>query len=524
MQTTRVGDAVHIAVQHYQAGRLDTAKQLCLEILQTRPNHARALHLLGAMAYQKGLYGQAIDLIRKAIKNNPNVPQFHNTLGATLRAVGELQEAVAAYERAISLDPGYGSAYMNMGNVFLSQNQFPLAVDKYRHALSLDPTCIEAYNRMAIALQYEGEHDAAIDICQQALSLKPDDAEAYNTMASVLMKKGYQNEAIENYRRALTLKPDYVEAHCNLGMILLLNGQFEEGWSEYRWRLQTHNNTCLQRYSIPCWDGSPFVGQKLVVHYEQGFGDNIQFIRYLPMVKSRGGTVICETLKPLSGLLRAFPGIDELIDAPINDNSLLEMCLHVPLLELPRIFGTTLHTIPCNIPYLHADPIKAKRWRERLTGKNFKVGIVWAGQSTHTEDRSRSCHLRDFLRLAKIPGVQLISLQKGVATREIEELAQKGPITNLSDKLNDFSDTAAVIENLDLIISVDTAVLHLSGAMGKPAWALLSSSPDWRWLLARHDSPWYPTIRLFRQRRYGDWKEVFNRITEELNLRIHSFK
>lgn len=518
MQTTSVGDAVHVAVQHYQAGRCDTAAQLCLEILQSHPNHAIALHLLGAIAYQKGLHEQAIDLVREAIKNNPNVPQFHNTLGATLRASGKLQEAVAAYERAIALDPGYGSAYMNIGNIFLSQKQFSLAIDKYRQALSLDPTCIETYNCMAVALQYEGELDAALEACQQALSLKPDYAEAYNTKASVLMKKGYQDEAIEQYRYALKFKPDYIEAHCNLGMILLLNGQFEEGWTEYKWRLTSQNNTTLQRYNLPCWDGSPFVGKKLIVHFEQGFGDNIQFIRYLPMVKSRGGTVICEMLKPLTPLLHEFPGIDQLIDAPISNTTLSEIDFHVPLLELPRIFGTTLDTIPCNIPYLHADPIKADYWRQRLTGKGFKIGIVWAGHSTHTEDRSRSCHLRDFLRLNKIPGVRLIGLQKGPSARQMEDLVTDGPIMNLSDELYDFSDTAGVIENLDLIISVDTAVLHLAGAMGKPAWALLPFSPDWRWLLARQDSPWYPTIRLFRQRRYGDWESVFEQILEELSL------
>ena len=518
MQATSVGDAVHIAVQDYRAGRLDTAAQVCLEILQSHPNHAHALHLLGAMAYQKGWYRQALDLIREAIKNNPYVPQFHNTFGATLRAIGERQEAVAAYERATSLDPGYSSAYMNMGNVFLSQNQFPIAVEKYRHALSLDPTCIEAYNRMAVALQYEGELDAAAEVCQQALSLKPDDAEMYNTMASVFMKKGYHNDAIEHYRRALKLKPDYVEAHCNLGMILLLNGHFDEGWAEYRWRLKIQNNTCLQRYSVPCWDGSPFADKKLVVHFEQGFGDNIQFVRYLPMVKRRGGTVICEMLRPLTGLMRDFPGIDELMDAPISNNSLVEMDLHVPLLELPRIFGTILHTIPCDIPYLYADSIKAERWRQRLTGRDFKVGIVWAGESTHTEDRNRSCHLRHFLQLSKIPGVQLIGLQKGTAAGQMKDLTWERPIINLADELNDFADTAAVIENLDLVISVDTAVLHLAGAMGKPAWALISSCPDWRWMLDRQDCPWYPTIKLFRQERHDGWEVVLKRVTKELSL------
>ena len=516
MQSTSANDAVNIAVQHYDAGCLNPAAQVCLEILQRHPHDAHALHLLGAIAYRKGLYRQAIDLIREAITQNRHVPQFHNTLGATLRAIGELQEAVAAYEQAIALDSKYCLAHMNMGNALMSQGQFPAAVEKYNHAISLDPTCVEIYNSMAVALQYQGEYEAAMEKCRQALTLRPDNAEVYNTIASVFMKKGYCPEAIKNYQRALQLKSDYAEAHCNLGMTFLLSGQFEEGWAEYRWRLKTEKAACSHRYHVPCWDGSAFVGKRLVVHFEQGFGDNIQFIRYLPMVKRRGGTVICEMLRPLTGLLRDFPGIDELIDAPFGNRPSMKSDLHVPLLELPRIFGTTLHTIPNEVPYLYADVIKAEYWRQRLAGSRFKVGIVWAGEPTHKEDRSRSCHLRHFLRLSKIPDMQLIGLQKGAAAGQVKDLAGRMPLMNLADELNDFTDTAAVIENLDLVISVDTAVLHLAGAMGKPAWAILSSAPDWRWMLDRQDSPWYPTIRLFRQRSYGDWDGVFERIAEEL--------
>ena len=516
MQPTCVDDAVNIAAQQYEAGRLNPAAQLCLTFLQHHPHDAHALHLLGAIAYKKGLYRQAIDLIREAIKNNPFMPQCHNTLGAALRATGELEEAITAYEQAISLDPQYCSAHLNMGNIFMSQGQFRAAITKYRHAISLDPVCIEAYNNMAIALQYQGEFEAAMEKCKQALLLKPDNAEVYNTIASVFMKKGRCTEAIDNYQRALKVKPDNAEAHCNLGMTFLLIGRFEEGWSEYQWRLNTAKASGSHRYPVPCWDGSPFEGKRLVVHFEQGFGDNIQFIRYLPMVKRRGGTVICEMLRPLTGLLRGFPGIDELINAPLGNRPSIRSDLHVPLLELPRIFGTTLHTIPGDVPYLHADAIKSKYWRQRLAGMDLKVGIVWAGEPAHNEDKNRSCHLRHFLRLSKIPGVQLIGLQKGAAAGQVKDLAGMISITNLEGELNDFTDTAAVIDNLDMVISVDTAVLHLAGAMGKPAWAMLSAAPDWRWMLDRQDSPWYPTIKLFRQRRYGNWDGVCERIAKKL--------
>jgi Flp pilus assembly protein TadD len=517
-QSLNPGETVNIAVQHYEAGRLNPAAQVCLDILQKDPHNAHVLHLSGAIAYRKGLYKQAIDLIREAIKQNRHVPQFHNTLGVTLRAVGAFQEAIVAYEQAISLDSEYCLAYMNMGNALMSQAQFPAAVEKYSHAISLDPKSVENYNSMAIAFQYLGEYEAAIEKCKQALLLRPDFAEAYNTLASVFMKQGHCNEAIENYRQALQLKPDYTEAHCNLGMSYLLSGQFEEGWAEYRWRLKTQNSACSHRYHVPVWDGSPFEGKRLVVHFEQGFGDNIQFIRYLPMVKRRGGTVICEMLAPLSVLLRKFPGIDELVNAPFGNKPRMKSDLHVPLLELPRIFGTTLQTIPGTIPYIQADSIKAEYWRNRLAGPHFKVGIVWAGDPAHKEDKSRSCHLRHFLRLSKIPNVQLIGLQKGTPARQVKDLEGKISLTNFADELNDFSDTAAVIENLDLVISIDTAVLHLAGAMGKRVWAILSSAPDWRWMIDRQDSPWYPTMRLFRQKKYGDWESVFKCIVDNLEI------
>lgn len=230
--------------------------------------------------------------------------------------------------------------------------------------------------------------------------------------------------------------------------------------------------------------------------------------------------MICEMLWPLIGLLRGFPGIDELISASAEHPPATQFDLYVPLPELPRIFETTPETIPVSVPYLYADPAKAHYWRHRLARKAFKVGIVWAGKPVHTEDRARSCHLRDFLTLSKIPGLALFGLQKGAAAGQAENLAQEIAMTNLGSDLEDFTDTAAVIENLDLIVSVDTAVLHLAGAMGKPVWAILPFSPDWRWMLDRPDSPWYPTMRLFRQRSYGDWGDVFQRVSYELEMLV----
>jgi len=520
MQQTSICDIVKAATQQFEAGNLTQAEGLCGEILRNDPDQPVALHLLGAIAYKQGRYAEAIESIREALARNRRVPQFHNTLGAVFRAMGRFEEAIVAYEQAVSLDAEYTQAYHNMGNILLLQGRYAAAIEKYERVISLEPQFVEAYNSIAIALQYQGEYAAAIEKCNQALSLKPDCPEAHNTMASILTKMDHSIEAIETYRRALRLKPDYAEAHCNLGITLLLTGRFEEGWNEYAWRLRTEKATYPHRHYVPCWDGSPFMGKRLLVHYEQGFGDNIQFIRYLPMVKRRGGTVICEMLPPLIGLLRGFVGIDELSPASTKRDPAMEFDLYVPLLELPRIFGTTLESIPAGVPYLYTDPAKAQYWRQRLASRAFKVGIVWAGKPAHPEDRTRSCHLRDFLPLSKIPGVALFGLQKGGAADQAEDLASEMAMTNLGGELDDFTDTAAVIENLDLIISVDTAVLHLAGAMGRPAWAILPSTPDWRWMLDRPDSPWYPTMRLFRQKSYGDWEDVFQRVSQELELLV----
>ncbi len=520
MQVISIIETINMAVQYYRAGDMEQAERLCRKLLQSEPNHPEAYHLLGAIAYQRKQYDVAVELISTAIAGNQRIPQFYNTLGVALRAIGKFQEAIAAYQQAVSIKPDYAEAYNNMGNAFLSQRHYADAIEKYNQAVSLKPDYAEAYNSMAVALQYQGKYSAAIEKCNRALSLKPDYAQAYDTIASVMLKKGYHTEAIENYRQALRLKPDYAEAHTNLGMALLLCGRFEEGWAEYRWRLNNNKAIYPLHRELPCWDGSPFVGKRLLVLYEQGFGDNIQFVRYLPMVKDRGGTVICQMLKPLIGLLRGFPGIDELIDTSTDTKAAVKYDFYVPLLELPGIFGTNLENIPAVVPYLHADSAKVEQWRQKLVGTTFKVGIVWTGNPAHTEDSNRSCSLSHFVPLSEIPGILLYGLQKGKAVEQVKDLSGIISVINLADELNDFMDTAGVIENLDLVISVDTAVLHLAGAMGKPAWAILPFTSDWRWMLTRQDSPWYPTVRLFRQKRYGNWDDVFQRLAEELKILV----
>ena len=515
-----IGETMEIAVEHHQAGRLPQAEKLYRFVLQINPNHPAALHLLGVIAHQRGQHDASVELIGKAIKNNSGVPQFHNNVGVAFKALGNLEEALAAYEKALLLNPDYAEAYNNMGNALQSKGRYAEALEKYKKAVSLKPDYAEAYRNMALTLQIQGQYADAIKSCRQALRLEPDHAEAMNTTASILQMQGRHAEAIEIYRQTLRLKPDYAEVHLNLGMALLLTGSFQEGWTEYRWRRYTKNFIYPHRYEMPRWDGSSFVGKRLLVHYEQGLGDNLQFARYLPMVKARGGTLTFEVSKSLLGLFQGFPGIDELVEASLSAAPAAKFDLYASILDLPATFGTTLETIPADVPYLHADRARVEGWRERLSGPEFKVGIVWAGGPAHKNDHNRSCALSQFAPLAQAPNVRLYGLQKGPPAKQVGELSDKITIINLAEQFHDFTDTAAALHNLDLIVSVDTAVLHLAGAMGKPVWALLPFTPDWRWLLDRQDSPWYPTMRLFRQRKWGCWDDVFQRIAKELRILV----
>lgn len=360
-----------------------------------------------------------------------------------------------------------------------------------------------------------------------------------------LQAQGRPAEAIDAYNQVLKVIPDSAETHFNHSISLLLTGNFEEGWDEYEWRFRSSGKKIDTRpeKSFIRWDGASFNMKRILVNDEQGIGDTLQFIRYLPMLKERGGTVIFETSKPLKSLLEKFAGIDELVEPSRDGMPQMEFDLYVPLMSLPGIFKTTLENIPDRIPYLFPSSKKIKLWQDRINKHTFNVGIVWAGNPTANYEKaglsglehvnftwagnpsnkiaaSRSNRLEYFAPLAEIEGVQLYGLQKGEAAGQAEALSDSINVFNLGEEFEDFSDTAGVIENLDVIITVDTSVAHLAGAMGKPVWVLIPYVPDWRWMLDREDSPWYPTMRLFRQQRKGDWNHVFERVANELGAMV----
>jgi Flp pilus assembly protein TadD len=511
-------EALESAGRYHRSGDIQQAQTQYQRILQVEPGQPEALHGLGVIAFHFEKYEIAGNLIGKAIENKPNVPQFHYNLGLVFIALKMQEKAIQSFENAIKLKPGYADAYYNLAFALKEQRQFENAVKNFKIAIQLAPD--DAYAHYNLGNTYEAldRYEAAVASYNSAIRIMPNFTDVRNNLAVVLKELGRFDEAISHFREALRLQPDCAEAHWNLALALLVKGQFEEGWKEHEWRFRRGKKSTIYPYDfrIPLWDGSSFTGKRLFVHLEQGFGDTLQFIRYLPMVKALGGTVIFETLRPLLGILNGFPGIDKLVEIS-PERSHAEGCdYYVPIMSLPMLFSTDIPTIPSNIPYIFADPTKVEQWKNRINKEGYKIGVVWAGKPGHGNDKNRSCALEHFLTLARIPGVAMYGLQKGDAARQAENPADMKGIVNFDRELKDFSETAAAIENLDLVISVDTALVHLAGAMGKPVWTLLPYAPDWRWLLEREDSPWYPTMRLFRQPVRGDWGAVFDKIKDEL--------
>ncbi len=540
------------AINLHQAGNLSEAKVIYQGIQQVDLNNLDAIHLLGLIEYQSGNSEEAITLFNRAMGINPNLPDIQNNLGLAFMSQEELLKAINHFKEALRMDPGFVKAYFNLGNVFKKQKNFHEAVECYNKALSLAPDFIEVCNNLGNVFKELGNFEEALKQYRKVISLRPDFAEAYNNIGAVLdeqdklpdafqhykkavqLDPGYSdayynlgnlmflkeckiNEAIEHYQEALRIQPDFSEAHFHKGLALLLNGNFEEGWPEYIWRFgkNIENNTTYNNFTKPLWDGSSLAGKRIVISSEQGAGDCIQFIRYLPLLKNLGAYIIFECYGNLLNLFDGFEAIDLLVEGPFSEKTDIQYDFFVPLLCLPSIIGTNIDTIVNRTPYIESNPELAKEWGNKINTDSIRIGLVWEGTPTHNNDRNRSFDLSVFGPLTSISGVSLFSLQKEVTGKQ-SALLNEMNITALGDDLKDFSETAAAIENLDLLISVDTAVVHLAGAMEKPVWTLLPFVPDWRWLLNRDDSPWYPTMRLFRQTSPGDWESVINRISNEL--------
>jgi len=479
---------------------------------------AEAYFNMAGLLHRMDRLGEAIACYQKAIAAKSDYTRAYNNLGVVLKQTGKYEAAMQAFEKALIQNPGFADAHNNLGNLLQVQNRLEQAVSHFKKAVQVDPDFHEAYYNLGIALNALNQPHQAIEQFQQAILLCPTFDKAYNNLGVALQAVLRIEAALDAYDKAIELNPTFAAAHWNRSLALLISGRFTEGLTAYEWRFRKEGwlNTYPHRFTRPRWDGGVFKEKRLLVHHEQGYGDSIQFARYLPLVKQRGGTVIFEVQAPLFPLFNNFPGIDELVIADPGAPPSIEFDCYAPLLSLPCLFQTSLESIPCDIPYLYADEKKASFFNQLISKETFNVGIAWAGRESHQNDRNRSCGLKWFATLCHIEGVRIYGLQKGAAVHQIESFANPGMIVDLSPYMNDFADTAAAVVCLDLVICVDTALAHLAGAMGKPVWILHPFAPDWRWMLSRKDSPWYPTARLFRQPGIGVWKPVFASVVDEL--------
>jgi Flp pilus assembly protein TadD len=479
-----------------------TAIKLAPALLEAHVNLAGLLTCQGA-------YGQAIAAIQEALVFHPDSADLYLNLGVALKASGDFSHATQAYQKALALRPDWPTAYYNLGAVLQAQNRTTEAINSYRKALAVQPDWAEAYNGLGQALQAGGWAAEAVSMYERAIVLKPLWPIPRYNLAQAALKQGRTEQAVADLRNTIAIAPDFSLAHVDLALLLLQQGSFEEGWREYEWRLNDHHYPPYRKMAgLPLWDGSPLEGRTLLLWSEQGLGDTLQFVRYASLIPKIGGTVILQTQPRLIRLLQTMAGVDRVIDDTQFANG---FDLHCPLLSLPRVFTTTAANIPAVVPYLRASapvPPELDAIIDRTAA--FKIGIVWESGRQYRNHQRRDCNPADFERMAGINNVKLFSLQvegqkklSGIPTQNICDLAPY---------IDDFAGSAAIVEQMDLIITVDTAMAHLAGGLGKRVWLLLCANPDWRWMMAGDHSPWYPTMRIFRQERLGDWTDVFDRL------------
>jgi tetratricopeptide (TPR) repeat protein len=488
---------------HWQ-GKLPEAEKLYLRALEEDPDDPDALHLLGVLCNDRGRAGDAVELIERAIAIRPDVARYHSDLGNALCGLGRIPEAITCYVRAIELEPATGAYHVNLGAAFRDAGESIRAIEAYQGALAIDPRSAQAHNNLGVVLADEGRLDEAIASFHRAIEIDRNYADAHTNLGVTLYANRRAEEGIGHCRRAVELSPDFAKAHSNLALILLGTGHFRQGWIEHEWRWKCNPAFKPRPFSQPQWNGEPLAGKTILLHAEQGFGDAIQFARYVPLIARRAKQVIVECQPALARLFHSLYGPATVIP---SGYPLPPFDAHCSLMSLPYALGD--ENIPVEIHYLGPGSSLVNAWRAKLGSTHAKqIGIAWAGRPTHSDDRNRSMPPEHLSILASVPGIEWHSLLKNPP----EGVAAEFRILDHSFALNDFADTAALIANLDLVISVDTAVAHLAGAMAKPTWLLLPFAAEWRWMLDRVDSPWYPTMRLFRQERWGDWAGVMHRV------------
>jgi len=512
----------------FNQGDLPHAQVILEEVLQAAPEHSASLHFLGLIALRNGDRKAAVELFGRAVSADPRNAVAHYCHGQTLHELGDMPGALASLGRAISVKSDYAEAYFWRANSLLALGRFEEALDDYGRAIASRENFMEAHlNRGAVLAQLY-RLEAALGSIQRALSLAPDLPQARLNYGNVLRELGRFDAALAEYDRLIAAHADFAAAYCNRAYLLLLLGDYERGWSDHEWRLRNPASAAFRdatRFHQARWSGTgPLNGKTILVYGEQGLGDVIQFCRYATRLAELGARVIVEVPRSLCALVETVDGVSQVV---ARGDEPAEFDCHCPLMSLPHAFRTTLATVPACAPYLRAECGKVRYWSERLPRTTkLRVGIVWSGGYRADQPRVWPVNARRNVSLAQLavlrnPAVEFVSLQVGEPA--ISELAQlrasdkfELQLIDHTEMLGDFSDTAALIENLDLVIAVDTSVAHLAGALGKTVWILNRYDTCWRWLLGRTDSPWYPTARIYRQERPGEWDKVLQLVSSDL--------
>jgi tetratricopeptide (TPR) repeat protein len=538
-----------LGILAHQTGDHDRAIAWIEQAISLQPGDALAYSNLGEAYRAAGRQKEALAACRHALALQPRLAEAHHHLGSVLRDRGQWDEATDSYRRALQIRAEFPEAWSDLGSAYAARDRFPEAVDAYRESLRSRPRSPETLNNLGLALRKTGRGEEAIAAYREALRLRPEypkalynlgnalkEADAFDEAAAFYLRAlelaprwhdAHLNlgvtrlqqhsfaEAEAEFRRAIEIEPDSADAHVNLATLLLLLGRDEEGWNEYEWR----NCTSVARsFAVPRWDGVTAAGTTILVHAEQGFGDTLQFVRYLPLLAEQapGARILLECPRALVPLLQQFQGgALEVIASGLEAPSQPAFDFQIPLLSLPRALRR-FEPLPMPAPYLRADTERRAQWKSRLSsGAAFKVGVAWAGNPAHPNDARRSIDPGELSALWTIEDVTFVSLRAG-PDNPLAPLPPEAGVLDFASAIRDFAEFAALIAELDLIITVDTAAAHLAGALGIPVWVLLPFTPDWRWHIEGVETPWYPTMRLFRQNTPGHWKTVVTEVAAAL--------
>ncbi|HIJ60075.1 MAG TPA: tetratricopeptide repeat protein [Nitrospirae bacterium] len=530
-------------------GEIQKARQLYEEILQDDPYNHQILFNLSQIFYSAKQFDRTLEFLNRALKINPKDPESLNLLGLTFEALqnsktaegcfkraiqldknnyryyfnlanlhsrnGDTQKAIELYQKVVSLKPDFKDGWIQLGNHLKSNKRYEEAISVFNNVLKVDANSSDAYNNIGNCYKEMGQFELSLQYLKKAISIKPDHFGAYFNMGLVYKEIFDFKSAIHCYQKAIEINNNYAEAHWNLALLLLLHGDFTKGWEHYEWRKKlTVYEPYKRDFTKPEWQGEDLTNKVILIYDEQGFGDAIQFIRYAKMLKkNKYVKVITECLSPLNRLFKGVDGVDEVIT---RGYPLPPFEYHCSILTLPFKFKTVIENIPHETPYISVQEDLIKKWQSLMQPYIVKknIGFAWSG----INPIHKSCPLEKLTPLFEIKGLGYFSLQKGPAQEELKELQGRYNIVDLMNDVTDFADTSAIMMNLDLIITIDTSIAHLAGALNKPVWVLLHYDGDWRWLLDRNDSPWYPTMRLFRQTSIGDWDELVRGVKKELLL------